>query len=287
MKHLSQEIFTGERALYMQKDLLIEDSVFRDGESPLKESENIRLSGCLFKWKYPLWYGKNFTLTNCTLFDMARAGIWYTQNISLNDCLIEAPKTFRRSSGITLENVRFFNAAETLWNCRGVKAKNVSVKGDYFAMNAEDFEADGLELDGNYSFDGAKRVVIRRGKLLSKDAFWNAEDVVIYDSFISGEYFGWNSKNITLVNCTVESLQGFCYIENLVMTNCKLIDTTLSFEYSTVDAEISGRIESVKNPRAGRIIADEIGELILEEDKIDKTLTRIMTKKQSADDGEI
>ena len=66
---------------------------------------------------------------------------------------------------------------------------------------------------------GAKNVEIHNAKMLSKDAFWNSENVTVYDSFISGEYLGWNAKNLTLVNCTIESLQGMCYIDNLVMKN--------------------------------------------------------------------
>ena len=46
--------FTGERALFHAKDLSIKDAIFDDGESPLKESQNIELLGCMFKWKYPL-----------------------------------------------------------------------------------------------------------------------------------------------------------------------------------------------------------------------------------------
>ena len=41
MKKLEQGLFVGERALYNSKDLEIVDSTFMDGESPLKESENI------------------------------------------------------------------------------------------------------------------------------------------------------------------------------------------------------------------------------------------------------
>ena len=92
----------------------------------------------------------------------------------------------------------------------------------------------------------------------------------------SGEYFGWNAKNLTLVNCTVESLQGMCYIENLVMKNCRLLNTTLAFEYSTVDVQIQGKIESVMNPAGGMIQADEIGELILDKEKIDPARTKII-----------
>ena len=122
---------------------------------------------------------------------------------------------------------------------------------------------------------------IHNSKLLSKDAFWNTDNVTVYDSFISGEYLGWNAKNLTLINCTIESLQGMCYIDNLVMKNCKLINTTLAFEYSTVDAEISSNITSVLNPTSGTIIADHIDTLILEKDRVDVTRTRLVVKDES------
>jgi hypothetical protein len=101
----------------------------------------------------------------------------------------------------------------------------------------------------------------------------------VYDSFISGEYLGWNAKNLTLLNCTIESLQGLCYIDNLVMKNCKLINTTLAFEYSTVDADITGTIDSVLNPSGGIIRAESIQELILEKDKIDPAKTKIICRQ--------
>ncbi|MCH5205223.1 MAG: DUF3737 family protein [Oscillospiraceae bacterium] len=278
MKEIQQGFFSGERALFQGADLKIIDSIFDDGESPLKHSKNIELIGCMFKWKYPLWYSENITVRDGSVFDMGRAGIWYTNNIEMTDTLYEAPKGFRRCDGVTLDNVQFTNAAETLWHCKNVTAKDVTAKGDYFAMNSENMEFENFNLVGNYSFDGCKNIVIRNSKLLSKDAFWNSENVTVYDSFISGEYLGWNSKNLTLVNCTIESLQGMCYIENLVMKNCKLINTTLAFEYSTVDAEISSHIDSVKNPSGGIIRAESIGELILEEDKIDAGKTKIICK---------
>lgn len=69
-----------------------------------------------------------------------------------------------------------------------------------------------------------------------------------------------------------------CYIENLVMQNCKLINTTLAFEYSTVKAQIDSRIDSVLNPAGGIIRAQSIGELILEKDRIDPEKTVILCK---------
>ncbi|MBP5282634.1 MAG: DUF3737 family protein, partial [Lachnospiraceae bacterium] len=158
----------------------------------------------------------------------------------------------------------------------------VTARGNYFCMNSCNMTVNDLTLYGNYSFDGSKNVEVRNSKLLSKDSFWNSENVVVYDSFISGEYLGWNSKNLTLINCTVESLQGMCYIENLVMKNCKLLNTTLAFEYSSVEADIVGKIDSVINPTSGTITADEIGELIIEKDKVDPEKTKIICRGAEA-----
>lgn len=287
-RKIVQQRLTGERALFQGRDLYISDTIFDDGESPLKESKDIELEGCMFKWKYPLWYSNNISVNNCTIFEMGRAGIWYTNNIAVKNTIIEAPKNFRRCTDVRLENADFPNAQETLWNCKQVKLDNVSAKGDYFAMNCEDMEIDGLRLVGNYSFDGVKNAVIRNSKLISKDAFWNSENITVYDSFISGEYLGWNAKKLTLINCTIESLQGMCYIDDLVMKNCKLINTTLAFEYSTVDADISSSIDSVINPSGGTIRANSIGELILEKDKVDTSKTKIIyTYDISGNEGEV
>lgn len=280
-KVLRQEIFTGERALFQEAYLNIIDTIFTDGESPLKESHDIHLNSCMFKWKYPLWYGKNITLNDCTLFEMARAGIWYTEHISLVNTIIEAPKNFRRCFDITLTNVDLPNASETLWNCNKLELKNVSAKGDYFAMDSQNIRIQDFRLIGNYSFDGVKNAEIHNARLLSKDAFWNSENVTVFDSFISGEYLGWNAKNLTLINCTIESLQGMCYIDNLVMINCRLMNTTLAFEYSTVDVDISGKIDSIFNPSGGSIQADYIAELVLDKDKVNPEKTRIMIKAES------
>ena len=278
VRKIRQQRLTGERALFMSRDLLVYDSVFDDGESPLKESENITLENCLFRWKYPLWYCNHVKAHACTWFEMARAGVWYTNDISVSDAMIEAPKNFRRCDGVTLDHVNFINAEETLWNCSNVKMTLVQARGDYFAMNCKNLYLEDFDLAGNYSFDGVEHMEIHRGRLLSKDAFWNTDHVTVYDSFISGEYLGWNAKNLTLINCTIESLQGMCYIENLHMENCKLINTTLAFEYSTVDADIVNTVDSVLNPAGGCIRAEHIGELTIEKDKVDPQKTKIICR---------
>ena len=275
---INDRYYTGERPLFNKSNLQINNTIFGEGESPLKESDNIELKNSSFQWKYPLWYSNDIVADNCTWAEMARAGVWYTDNLLVRDTLIEAPKNFRRCRNLTLSNVFMPNAAETLWNCDGVTMEKVSAKGDYFAMNSKNMKIIDFQLAGNYPFDGSENVEIHNAKMLSKDAFWNTNNVTVYDSYISGEYLGWNSKNLTFINCTIESLQGLCYIDNLVMENCKLINTTLAFEYSTVDADITSRVDSVLNPTSGTITADSIDKLIIEKDKVDPSLTKIVCR---------
>ena len=279
MKTLTQGLFTGERALFNSQGLRIYDSTFADGESPLKESSDIELYSSIFKWKYPLWYCSDIKVFDSVLLESARSGIWYTKNITMENCVIEAPKTFRRSSQIRLSAVNMPNAKETLWNCSDVTMRDVSVAGDYFGMGASSIRAEGLTIDGNYAFDGGKDIEIKNSKLISKDAFWNCENVTVTDSVIIGEYLGWNSKNITFINCTIESNQGMCYMDGVKLVNCKLLNTDLAFEFSTVDADVISEIDSVKNPISAKIRAKAIREIILEPTQINPEKTEIITEK--------
>ena len=283
MKTEKAQLYTGERALFGAKDLHLVECTFEDGESPLKHSSNIQLDNSVFKWKYPLWYSKDAKLCNCKLSDTARAGIWYTDNVTMNNCAIDAPKTFRRSSRITLTNCTLPNASETLWNCSDVTLTNVTAEGTYFAMNCTNVTCCNLTLVGDYCFDGAQNLTIKNSKLLSKDSFWNCKNVTVYDSFISGEYLAWNAENVTFVNCTIESLQGLCFVDNLKLVNCRLVNTTRALEYSTVDAEIVGHVDSIVNPTSGKIVAGSIGKLTLDSNYVDPSKTTVITTEDKND----
>lgn len=278
MVTVKEKYLSGERALFKSRHIKIIDSIFADGESPLKESRDIDIQGSIFKWKYPLWYCQNIQVNNSTLLETARSGIWYTHYINIENSTIEAPKTFRRSSHIHLYNVDLPLAQETLWNCQDVQLENVTARGDYFGFNSENIVLHNFHLTGNYCFDGGQNIEMHNSRLISKDAFWNCKNVTVYDSTIIGEYIGWNSENLTFVNCTIESLQGLCYIKNLKLINCKLINTTLAFEYcENIKADVQSHINSIMNPISGEITASSIGEIILEEDKVDPHQTKILT----------
>ena len=262
--------YTGERALFMLKDASLEGVTFYDGESPLKESANLEVTNCTFKWKYPIWYANNILVKDSYLDFNARSGIWYTNHIKMVNCLIDAPKTFRRGSFIELKDCQLNHADETFWSCTNIKLDNVSAVGDYFMMNIDQAEISNLHLDGNYFLDGAKNVVVKDSILNSKDSFWNTENVTAINCKIIGEYLGWNSKNLTFINCEISSLQGLCYIKGLKLVNCKLLDTSLSFEYcEDIDAEVVDEVVSIKNPTSGVIRVKGVKELIVDENSRD------------------
>lgn len=277
MDKYNNQTFVGERALYNIKDSEITNSVFKDGESPLKETKNISLENSQFEWKYPLWYSKHIKCENVKLLETARSGIWYTDDIEIINSIIDAPKTFRRAKNITLKNVTLNNALETFWTCKYIQLVNITAKGDYFGMNSSNIAINNFKLDGNYCFDGGKNIYIRNAVLNSKDSFWNCKNVTVCDSIIIGEYIGWNSKDITFINCKIASHQGLCYMKNLKMINCELIDTDLCFELcENIDADIVSHVTSIKNPISGKIHVKSVGELILDESMIDKNKTKII-----------
>ena len=133
---------------------------------------------------------------------------------------------------------------------------------------------------GKYSFQYVNGLEIRDSVLDTKDAFWHCNNVIVENTVLKGEYIGWYSKNLTLKNCKIIGTQPFCYAENLTLINCTMEQTDLAFEYSSVMAEVNGEILSVKNPKSGKIIADKIGEIILE-DSVYENNCEIITGKRS------
>ena len=264
---ISQNEFGGERPLFASHNLQLYHVTIHAGESALKECSDITAEHCRFEGKYPFWHNNRFTIRNCHFTEGARAALWYSRDLEMADTLVEAPKMFRDMERLSLVNVQLSNAQETLWHCKEIRLKDVTAAhADYIMMHCDGIEIDHLTLQGNYSFQYSRNIVIRNSTLDTKDAFWNTENVTVYDSTINGEYLGWHSTNLRLVNCHIRGTQPLCYAHNLIMENCTIgDDADLAFEYSEVYADIRGPIVSVKNPLTGRIHADSIGEVILDE----------------------
>ena len=144
--------------------------------------------------------------------------------------------------------------------------KDCSATSEYFMMNAKNLHFDGVSLKGKYSFQYIEDSVFENCNFDTKDSFWHAKNVVVRNSVIKGEYLAWYCENVTFENCIVSGTQPLCYCENLKMINCTMEEADLSFEKSSVEAEISTPVISIKNPKSGYIRVPSYGELIMTED---------------------
>ena len=86
--------------------------------------------------------------------------------------------------------------------------------------------------------------------------------MLIKDCVVKGEYLGWYSDGLTFINCKIISHQPLVDCKNLTLVNCTMEGCDLAFEYSDVNADIIGSIESIKNPRSGIITVDSVNDVI-------------------------
>lgn len=267
MQKIEHVYLEGERPLYALKNAVVTDSEIGPGESSLKHCDNLQFERMRFGGKYPLWHCRNVSVKNSHFLPGARAAVWYSQDIDYEDTTIDAPKMFRDCQGIRLVKVALNDAQETFWHTQNVHLTDVTVvHGDYLFMSSENIVLENYRHDGNYAFQYCKNIEIRNAKIKSRDAFWNSENITVVDSEIESEFLAWHSKNLRLINCTISGPQPLCYAHDLVMQNCVMApDSTLAFEYSTLDVSCRGTIPCVKNPNGGRIQADKIDEIIFDE----------------------
>lgn len=258
--------FGGERPLFGESNLRLENVTILPGESALKECRDIVAVGCEFRGKYLFWHTHGFVLENCLFTEGARAALWYSSGCEMRNCRVLAPKMFRELHGLTVENVDFPDAEETLWHCSGVRMRYVGMhRADYLFMHSRDIDIDHYVQEGNYSFQYCENVVIDNAEIHSKDAFWNTRNVTVRNSRLEGEYLGWYSEGLHLVNCHIGGTQPLCYCRGLRLENCTFdADADLAFEDSEVEATILSPVTSIKNPRTGHIRVQSVGEMIID-----------------------
>ena len=264
---VENQIFDEERSLYNLKNTEVVNCKFEgpaDGESVLKECRKINVIDCSFSLRYPLWHAKGFLLKNSSMDEKTRAPLWYSNDGRIENCKINGIKCLRECKNITVENCNIASP-EFGWRCKGVKINNSTIDSMYFLFESKDVEIENLNMTGKYSFQYMKNLHIKNSQLDTKDAFWHSKNITVENSIVKGEYLGWFSENLTFINCKIIGTQPLCYCKNLKLINCTMEDTDLAFEYSDVEADIKGKILSVKNPKSGVITADSVDKIISED----------------------
>jgi len=283
MELIKNKSFGGERPLFGINNTRLEKIVITDGESGIKCCSNIEADSCKFYGKYPWWHVDGSVITNCYFAPGSRSAIWYSDNMKMSDSIIDGPKFFREMKNLELSNVTINDADETFWRVDGLTLNNVTLHdGTYPFMFCKNIKVDGLVSDSKYVFQYVKNAEIRNAKITTKDSFWETENVTVYDSVLDGEYLGWHSKNLRLVNCHITGEQPLCYAENLILENCTFGgDCDRVFEDSTLQADIRGTITNIKNPESGKITADGIGSVTIDENIKQPADCKIEIREQS------
>ena len=151
------------------------------------------------------------------------------------------------------------------WSVQGIEMENCTAESEYFMMRSKNIHFQNVSVTGKYSFQYIEDAVFENCRFDTKDAFWHAKNVVVRDSVVKGEYLAWYCENVTFEHCKIIGTQPLCYCKGLVLKDCEMEGADFAFENSDVTATINGEIISVKNPHHGSIVADHIGEIILDE----------------------
>lgn len=282
MQIIKNKSFGGERPLFGIHDTRLEEVTITEGESGIKCCRNIEAHQCRFIGKYPWWHVEGSLITDCHFEVGARSAIWYSNNMTMRDCVIDGPKLFREMKNLVIENVTINDADETFWRIDGLMVRNLTLHdGTYPFMFSSNIDVDGLVSDSKYVFQYCRDVVVRNARITTKDSFWECDRVTIYDSILDGEYLGWHSRGVRLVRCHITGEQPLCYVDDLVLEDCTFgPDCDRTFEDSDVQADIRGAVTNIKNPRTGRIVADAIGSITIDDHILPPANCEILIREQ-------
>ena len=262
--------FDEERALYYLQHADVVDCVFAgpaDGESALKEARDVCVTGCRFSLRYPLWHVQGFKMHDSTMDDKTRAAIWYACGGEITDSVLGGIKAVRECRNISISGSQIVSQ-EFGWKSTNISLKDSSVTAEYLFFDSRDVTLDHVQMKGKYSFQYMQNLTIRDSCLDTKDAFWHSNNVTVINSTLKGEYLAWFSENLTLIDCHIIGTQPLCYCKGLKLINCTMESTDLSFEYSEVEADVRGHVDSIKNPKCGHITVDSVGEIIRTSDVV-------------------
>ena len=266
MKIYEKKSFDEERALYGEKDICIRNCAFdgpADGESALKEAGKIIADSCYFNLRYPFWHCDEVKMVDCEMTELCRAALWYSNDIEIRSSKLHGIKALRECNRISIDNTDVVSP-EFGWFSSDIRVDDSSFVSEYFMLRAKRLSFNNVNFKGKYSFQYIEDSTFDNCSFDTKDAFWHAKNVVVRNSTVKGEYLAWYAESITFENCHIIGTQPLCYCKNLKLINCTMTECDLSFEKSTVEADLVGHVDSVKNPEAGYIIADSIGEIILD-----------------------
>ena len=268
MEVIQNRTFDEERALYGREYIRVENCAFdgpTDGESAFKEASHIQVENTFLNLRYPFWHNEDLKIKDCEMTELCRASLWYSKDIEIADTKMHGIKALRECVNVTIKGCDIISP-EFGWSVDGVTMSDSKAVSEYFMMRSKRIRFQNVEFKGKYSFQYIEDAVFENCVFDTKDAFWHGKNILVKDSIVKGEYLAWYSENLTFVNCKIIGTQPLCYCKNLKLENCEMLETDLAFEKSQVEASITTKVDSIKNPLEGTIYVPEVGEIIMDEE---------------------
>ena len=260
-----QNIKTGQdHAFYGSKNVHFKNITIDGigpGDSFFNESRNITIEDSYIILKYCVWQCHNVILLK-TIFDVnCRSSIWYCENIEIVNCKINSVKACRNCSNLKLKDC-IINSNDFGWKCDGVTIINCKISGDTTFLDSSNLKVDGSEFDAKYMFQYSDNIKFLNSTINSRDCFWHTKNVYCKNCKLIGVFLGWYSENCIFENCHIEGDMPLCYCKKIKLINCTTSKCTWAFEYSEIDGDIKGHIESIRNFQSGKVVVDSLGEYI-------------------------
>ena len=268
MEIIEKKTFDKERALYGLRHAYVRDCSFTgpaDGESVLKECEDIVAERCFCNLRYPFWHVHGLKIHDCDITEHGRAALWYSDHIEISESRLHGIKALRECHEVAVTKCDIVSN-ECGWFSRNFRMADCTVRSDYFMLHAKNLNFSNIRFSGKYALQYIHDCTFENCDITSRDAFWHARNVTVRNCELKGEFLGWYSDHLTLEHCRIISSQPLCYCDNLKLVECEVVDSDLCFEKSDVDAVITTSVDSIKNPRSGRIVVPAVEELIQDSD---------------------
>ncbi len=195
MKVFQNEQHDEERALYGLDGIQVLNCKFdgpADGESAMKEADNIEAKNCYFNLRYPFWHNDNVLVENCEMTELCRAAFWYSNNIQIKNTKMHGIKALRECSNIELlncnvispefgwdnENINCnFDTKDAFWHGKNILVKDCYVKGEYLAWYCENVTFENCTIEGTQPLCYCKNLKLINCKMIGCDLSFEKSDV--------------------------------------------------------------------------------------------------------------
>mgnify|MGYP001775683688 CR=1 FL=1 len=147
--------------------------------------------------------------------------------------------------------------------------KDKEFEGERPLFASHDLHIDNVTIgEGESAIKECSNILATKCRFRGKYPFWHVRGLTIENCrFEAGSRAAlWYSDNMNMRNTVVDAPKMFREMDNLVLENCTFdASCDRAFEYSTLNADIRGEIVNIKNPASGRIVADSIGSVTIDE----------------------